>query len=163
MNGKFRKGDKVICFSTNFSVSQNLSDKIESDIVMAATRPSVNDTLTVDEVHGEFINFTKHNTVSARQWFHQSRFMFTDEPRKDVFFGDYSGNYSHPSTKIPVDPRTVKIDPNQLIKSSPRIIREGCTLFCDKCHSSMDKDSYFGRVKCINPVCDGDKDQKYER
>lgn len=148
MNEKFRKGDKVICFSNNFSVLQNLSDKIESDIVMAATRPKVNDKLTVDEVYGEFINFTKHNTVSARQWFHQSRFMFVNERRKDIFFGSSLISYSHPPTRIPNDPNTgVEVDPN-------RIIREGCTSFCTKCNSSMVKESYFSRLKCINPECD---------
>lgn len=101
MNGKFRKGEVVICVEDLTYVYTEFSDKVEYSLATDGRKLNLNQKLTVYNVYGEFISFYEYDTPTVRKWYHESLFISASEPRKNVFFGKNGVVYSLPTVTIP--------------------------------------------------------------
>lgn len=74
----FFEGQKVVCISESFPVHATTEEDKSKIGTQATIHPKKGETLTIDEMLGDFIRFDKYDT-DAFNWWHCSRFRPIDE------------------------------------------------------------------------------------
>ena len=77
----FGEGDKVVCISESFPLFRTTEEDKSQIGIMPANHPKKNEVLTIDEILGTFLRFSKYDTENW-EWWHHTRFVpFDDEQR----------------------------------------------------------------------------------
>lgn len=75
---RFYEGQKVVCISESFPVHTTTETDKSKIGTQAPTHPKKGETITIDEMLGDFLRFSKYDT-DAFNWWHCTRFRPLDE------------------------------------------------------------------------------------